>query len=238
MVLLLAVMGCGGSEGGNNGTGGTAGTGGSGTATGGTVPTGDGLVGTWEYIVSSDGCDHAGVIEIASNRFSISLDDTEEFSYWDDSGIAAALYTYDDGEYPENTAITVDRTPAAFDMRALAVTAGGTSRFSDGSSVVELNLPQGQLVVRTYDERGTLEAEYRAVRQAAAESSFGDLGGTWVVNDVSSPTETCTLSFGVNTFVGDCFALPGIEGSATLNFAGNAASGTIEPSGEIAAFRQ
>jgi hypothetical protein len=103
---------------------------------------------------------------------------------------------------------------------------------------MQLDLAGGQVMVRFFDERGQPDGQYTAVRQQTAASSFGELGGNWLVYELGDTNRSCTFTFGVNTFVADCARVPALGGGVSMTFNGNAASGFVTPSGEVSAFRR
>lgn len=235
VVLLAGAVGCdeggGAVAGGGTGGSGIAGTGGGPGATSGS------LAGVWEFWVTNGHGISSGSVELATDRFVLTVDDAT-FDFWEEPSAMGASYQ----DWTDSSMLTVSRTGAAIETGILPLPLGGTWDFADvvaeGSCRFSLTAEAFTATCADVDPPHwlpDLNTALRGTRVRPLASRFGDLGGEWRIEDLGAG-ESCTLTFEGSTFTADCSASTW-GGGVTLTFEGDVGSGTVRPSGELSAHR-
>jgi hypothetical protein len=205
------------------------------------------VTGTWDVVgMTSGGSPETGTISIASNVFVLSVSGAV-LSYTAVNGAMTVSYQRAPGD---TVPIAAQRIAAASSFGIMPLDVGGTWTFSDPAAPAHactVNVGASQIdgtctgsVSGWPDFLGSIAPNitYIAHKTASGTSQFGDLSGTWALDESDDTMPTCTVTFSASTISADCSGrgVGGSAGTATLAFNGNgnasgSTSGGIEYSG-------
>ncbi len=216
----------------------------SGTDRGGPTPTPDGtssLSGIWDVTADQDGNQSKARIELSEKKLLITdgSGGTFEFAI-DSSGALAGSFVEEKNDDPET--FVGDHEGNAFSFGAGLLPIGGSWTFTGdekghSDDACRFTLGNGSLTASCDDVHIGFHVRNKSVtgtRTKTAESIFGDLGGTWTVED-DKDGRSCTFTFEGKTFESRC-AKGDFAGTTSLTFeettlTGSSSSGSVEISG-------
>lgn len=212
---------------GSNKDGGSSGTSGSAPAVDGT------LGGTWDVVATGDDQSQGtGTVTLSSTALLVKVGSTSlDYSV---SGSSAKL-KYSIGD--ESADISVEHTDKTFDTGAILLPLGGDWTFTDRSKCDATVGTDSTFLCEDVDfpdpwPNPREGVNYQGHRTKTADSSFGDLGGSWTFGTTDDP-DNCEVSFTGKKVHLQCMSLRRLTGAVDITFSDDFKSLSGNTSGDI-----